>query len=131
MKAIRILSLFISIGLIIANNSAAESADVMTGQKVYEQNCEECHGMKAIGEDPENPNGSLVIAPALNGTAHTWHHPPVFLFQKIKNRIVNKSSPMPPFADILSDDEINAVLAYIESLWPENIRKQYYEQYKE
>lgn len=131
MKAIRILSFFISLGLLIANNCAAGNVEISKGQEVYEQNCQECHGVKAIGEDPENPGGTLDIAPALNGTAHTWHHPPVFLFQKIKNRIVNKSSPMPPFADILSDDEINAVLAYIKSLWPENIRKQYDEQFKE
>ena len=37
---------------------------------------------------------------------------------------------MPAFADILSDDEIDAVLAYIKSLWPEEIRKKYDEQYK-
>jgi len=131
MRATRILFFLISIGLIIANNCAAENAEIPKGQEVYEQNCEECHGVKAIGEDPGKPNGSLDTAPALNGTAHTWHHPPVFLFQKIKNRIVNKSSPMPPFSDILSDDEINAVLAYIKSLWPEDIRKQYNEQFKE
>ena len=131
MKAMWILSFFISLGLFIANNCTAGNAEITTGQKVYEQNCEECHGVKAIGEDPENPGGTLDIAPALNGKAHTWHHPPVFLFQKIKNKIVNKSSPMPRFADILSDDEVNAVLAYIKSLWPEDIRKQYDEQFKE
>ena len=29
---------------------------------------------------------------------------------------------MGPFAEVLSDDEIWAVLAYIKSRWPENIR---------
>jgi mono/diheme cytochrome c family protein len=131
MKTIRILSLLIFIGLIITNNCAAGNEEITKGQEVYQRNCQKCHGVKAIGQDPENPNGDLNVAPALNGTAHAWHHPPVFLFQKIKNRIVNKSSPMPPFAGILSDDEINAVLAYIKSLWPEDIRKRYDEQYKE
>ena len=131
MKTMRIIFFLIPIGLIFAINCTAGNEKITKGQEVYEQNCEECHGVEAIGEDPEKPNGSLETAPALNGTAHTWHHPPVFLFQKIKNRIVNKSSPMPPFSDILSDDEINAVLAYIESLWPEDIRKRYGEQYKE
>lgn len=131
MKGMWILFFLIPMGLIIANSCAAGNTEILKGQGVYEKHCEECHGIKAIGEDPENPNGSLETAPALNGKAHTWHHPPVFLFQKIKNKIVNKSSPMPPFAEILSDDEISAVLDYIESLWPENIRKQYDEQYKE
>ena len=69
MKTMRILSLFISIGLIIANNCAAENAEITKGKEVYQQSCEECHGIKAIGEDPENPNGSLDIAPALNGVS--------------------------------------------------------------
>jgi len=131
MKVTRILFFLIPIGLILANNCAAENAEITKGQEVFQQHCEECHGINAIGENPEHPGGDLETAPALNGTAHTWHHPPVFLFQKIKNKIVNKSSPMPKFADILSDDEINAVLAYIESLWPEDIQKRYSEQYKE
>jgi mono/diheme cytochrome c family protein len=136
MKPIWILSFLIPFGLIIANNCAAESAEKTKGQEVYQQHCEDCHGIKAIGEDPQKPQGGFNsenehIAPALNGTGHTWHHPPVFLFQQIKNRKINKSSPMPPFSGILSDDEINAVIAYIKSLWPEDIRQRYYEQFKE
>jgi mono/diheme cytochrome c family protein len=135
MKVTPILSFFISIGLILACNCAAGNAELTMGQEVYEQHCKDCHGIKAIGEDPEKPQGGFTdeneyIAPALNGTGHSWHHPPVFLFQHVKNRIVNKSSPMPPFAGILSDEEINAVIAYIKSLWPEDIRIRYYEQFK-
>jgi mono/diheme cytochrome c family protein len=33
-------------------------------------------------------------------------------------------SDMPGFTDVLSDDEIRAVLAYIKSRWPERIRQQ-------
>ena len=136
MKTIRILSFFLVIGLIIANNCEAGNLEITKGQEVYQQHCEDCHGLKGIGEDPKNPNGGFnsedqFVAPALNGTGHTWHHHPVFLFEQIKNRKVNKSSPMPPFSDILSDDQINAVIAYIKSLWPENIRKRYDEQFKE
>jgi mono/diheme cytochrome c family protein len=134
MKKIPILSFFILFGLIAANNCAAISSEIMQGEKVYQKYCQGCHGKKAIGQDPENPNGGLnnenqYIAPALNGTGHTWHHPTVFLFQQIKNRKVNKASPMPPFSGILSDAEINAVIAYIKSLWPEDIRKKYSEQF--
>ena len=136
MKSIPTLSYIIFLGLIFANNCAAGSPEIAIGEKVYLQHCEECHGVKAIGENPQKPQGGFNsenehIAPALNGTGHTWHHPPVFLFQQIKNRKINKSSPIPPFSEILSDDEINAVIAYIKSLWPADIRKQYYEQFKE
>jgi mono/diheme cytochrome c family protein len=37
--------------------------------------------------------------------------------------ITNVPSAMPGFADSLSDDDIKAVLAYIESTWPERIRE--------
>ena len=136
MRLIPILSFFIFFGLIVANNCAAESTEISKGEAVYRQYCQGCHGIKAIGQEPENPNGGLndenqYIAPALNGKGHTWHHPTVFLFQQIKNRKVNKSSPMPPFSDILSDEEINAVIAYIKSLWPEDIRKRHSEQFNE
>lgn len=119
-----------SIGLIIASNCMAGSIELTQGQEVYEEHCEDCHGIKAIGEDPQKPQGGFTsenehIAPALNGTGHTYHHPHVYLFQQIKNRKINKSSPMPPFSDTLSDDEINAVIAYLQSLWPEDIRKRY------
>jgi mono/diheme cytochrome c family protein len=136
MKPIQILSFFIVIGVIFANNCAAKSSEITKGEEVYRQYCQGCHGIKAIGQDPENPNGGLndenqYIAPALNGKGHTWHHPPIFLFQQIKNRKINKLSPMPPFSGILSDDEINAVIAYIKSLWPDEIRKKYYEKFNE
>jgi hypothetical protein len=104
MKPIPILSFFILFGLIAANNCAAISSEIMQGEKVYQKYCQ-------------------------GGTGHTWHHPTVFLFQQIKNRKVNKASPMPPFSGILSDAEINAVIAYIKSLWPEDIRKKYSEQF--
>ncbi len=136
MKVMQVLSFFVLVGLIIANNCAAGNAEITKGQEVFQQNCESCHGIKGIGQDPKNPMGGLdsenqFVAPALNGTGHSWHHHPVFLFQQIKNRKINKSSPMPPFSSMLSDDEINAVIAYFKSLWPEDIQKQYYEQFKE
>jgi mono/diheme cytochrome c family protein len=136
MKTMLTLSFFFLIGVVIVNNCAAENADITKGQEVYVQHCESCHGIKGIGQDPDNPGGGLnsenqYVAPALNGTGHTWHHHPRFLFEQIKNRKLNKSSPMPPYADILSDDEIHNVIAYIKSLWPEEIRKQYLEHYNE
>lgn len=136
MKATQTMSFVILIWLIMVNNCMAGNAEITKGQEVYQEHCEHCHGIKGIGEDPENPDGGLnsenqFVAPALNGTGHTWHHHPVFLFEQIKNRKVNKSSPMPPFSSILSDDEIHAVIAYVKSLWPENIQKGYQEQFKE
>ena len=69
------------------------------------------------------PNGRLP-APPHDETGHTWHHPDAVLFGDHKYGLVpgNSAPPdyesdMPTFSDVLSDDEIWAVLAYIKSHW--------------
>jgi mono/diheme cytochrome c family protein len=62
-------------------------------------------------------------APPHDESGHTWHHPPQVLFGITKFGFVPPFAPagyesdMPAFAGTLSDDEIRAVLAYIESHW--------------
>src|SRR3546814_13281738 len=58
-------------------------------------------------------------------TGHTWHHPDAMLVDIVKNGLVpGKTAPagyvsdMPAYRDILSDQEIIAVLTYIKSSWP-------------
>ncbi|MEN8142773.1 MAG: cytochrome c, partial [Thermodesulfobacteriota bacterium] len=70
------------------------------------------------------------IAPALNGTAHTWHHSPSYLFKYIKKGPPFKDSPMPSFGNEFNKQEILATISYIQSLWSEPIRKMYFEKYK-
>ncbi len=68
------------------------------------------------------PNGRMP-APPHDESGHTWHHPDEVLFTITKYGLVPPYAPrgyqsdMPAFADRLSDDEIRAVLAYIESHW--------------
>ena len=100
------------------------------GATVYREHCALCHGSQAQGQVPSQPNGGqradgTYIAPALDGTAHAWHHPPQQLFQLVKQGSPAPDSPMRGFAERLSDRQIEAVLAYIQSLWPAALRERY------
>jgi len=100
------------------------------GKDLYLQNCASCHGANLKGQPNwrrRKPDGRLP-APPHDETGHTWHHPDQLLFEITKRgteAIVggDYKSDMPGFGGILSDDEIKAVLAFIKSQWPGNIRK--------
>jgi len=68
-------------------------------------------------------------APPHDATGHTWHHPDQVLFSITKDGLVpgvtaptGYESDMPAFKSILSDADITAVLAYIKSTWPAELR---------
>jgi mono/diheme cytochrome c family protein len=104
-------------------------AQVRAGQAVYAARCASCHGANLEGQanwKVELPTGGRP-APPHDATGHTWHHADALLFDIVK-RGGQASSPteyknlMPAFGDTLRDDEIWAVLSYIKSTWPADIR---------
>ncbi|RKF07695.1 hypothetical protein DEM25_008030 [Oceaniradius stylonematis] len=70
-------------------------------------------------------------APPHDETGHTWHHPDQVLFDITKLGVVraanleNYRSAMPAYEDILTDDEIIAILSYIKSTWPADVRERH------
>jgi mono/diheme cytochrome c family protein len=118
--------------LLTGNGSAADPADtevVAFGQQIYLTNCASCHGVNLEGQpdwQQVNPDGSL-RAPPHDETGHTWHHGDINLIESIKlggPRLPANvgTSAMPAYKDILTDEEITAVLAYIKSTWPNDIQ---------
>ena len=114
-------------GLAIDPNDRAQ---VALGARLYAAQCAACHGKKLEGEANWRkplPDGSL-RAPPHDGTGHSWHHPDQVLFAYTKlggaklTRGAVKSN-MPGFEGTLSDREIAAILAFIKSRWPEEIRQ--------
>jgi mono/diheme cytochrome c family protein len=101
---------------------------VALGRDIYSRHCMSCHGRDLKGEpDWRMPkaNGRLP-APPHDETGHTWHHSDrqLFILTKVGPRAfagTNYQTDMPGFADILSDAETWAVLAYIKSRWPARI----------
>ncbi len=104
-------------------------AVIALGRGLYDENCASCHGANLQGQpDWKIPleNGRYP-APPHDATGHTWHHADALLEQIIRDgsaAVVGNGyeSDMPGFGDILSDDQIAAVLAYIKSTWPERER---------
>ena len=97
---------------------------VRIGQRVYEQNCQACHGNQGQGLT-DNWKKTLADGsyppPPLNGTAHTWHHPMSILLRTIKKGGKDLGGKMPAFADKLSNAEKIAVVAYFQSWWSDDI----------
>lgn len=112
-----------------AGADPTDDAQVAQGKAVYAEQCASCHGARLEGQ-PEwqsrKPDGRL-RAPPHDASGHTWHHPDADLFKITKQGVVEFAPPgyesdMPAFGGVLSDAEIWAVLAFIKSSWPEEIR---------
>lgn len=102
---------------------------VADGREIYATACASCHGANLEGQEnwrQRMPDGRLP-APPHDPSGHTWHHPDGQLFALTKlgpARIVGDGyeSDMPGFEGTLSDREIVAVLSFIKSTWPAEIR---------
>ena len=109
---------------------------VTQGQAIYAEHCARCHGANLEGEPEwkaQNEDGSF-RAPPHDAGGHTWHHGDGTLIEAVKlggARLpdnIGGTSAMPAFADVLTGEEIAAVLAYIKSTWPGDIRILQWEQ---
>jgi len=103
---------------------------IARGKIIYESNCVSCHQVNLVGA--ENWKGldedGHRKAPPLNGTGHTWHHDDASLHNIIKYglaKIVKSyDGKMLGFEDNLKDQDIDSVLAYIKSFWPDDVYQQ-------
>lgn len=100
---------------------SAFTGQELRGQTLYYANCARCHGGPTGGAMMDYP-------PRHNSNGHTWHHPECALKQIIRDGGDRMTAAMemlaPPgapkmlaFKDKLSDTEIDAVLAYIKTMW--------------
>jgi ABC-type transport system substrate-binding protein len=102
---------------------------VAMGQQVYVSYCAGCHGANLEGQpdwQKRLPMGNFP-APPHDETGHTWHHADQWLFDIVKDGGQRFAPPryrsaMPAYRDMLTDDEIWAVLAFIKSRWPASSR---------
>jgi mono/diheme cytochrome c family protein len=112
---------------------AADSSDdeiLATGARIYRDHCASCHGAGLEGQPDwqrQLPDGGFP-APPHDADGHTWHHSDQLLFEITKFGGQALAPPgfksnMPAFGDQLSDRDIRAVLAFIKSRWPEEIRR--------
>jgi len=112
-----------------------DQEQIALGAQLYLINCAACHGHGLKGEadwQTRDAEGFLP-APPHDETGHTWHHTDDLLFDLTKFGIAkfsgsdNYKTRMPAYEGILLDTEIRAILTYIKSQWPEDIRKRHHE----
>ena len=122
----------VSIGLFGRETQKSEpngQGQVAVGGRIYAERCASCHGANLEGQPnwrERKPDGKLP-APPHDASGHTWHHPDQALIGITRDGLARYAPPgyrsdMPAFAGVLRDEEIAAVIAYIRSTWPEEIR---------
>ena len=110
---------------------ARNAQQVERGKLVYKKFCSLCHGANLEGQPNwrvRDKEGKLP-APPHDSSGHTWHHADELLFGMTKYGLVPPYAPkdyknnMPAWEGTLSDEDIWAVIAYIKSKWPEELRQ--------
>jgi mono/diheme cytochrome c family protein len=87
-----------------------------SGRKVYETQCAMCHGAEGKGHTPSFPplagNQSITMASPVNAIRMVLHggYPP-------GTRKNPRPHGMPPFAHVLDDEQVAAVVTYIRVAW--------------
>lgn len=133
--------LLLLVGIMMMRPGAGDRADagvefgdlsaqqvMAVGKERYDTYCAACHGFDLEGQPNwQQPfaDGSFK-APPHDETGHTWHHSDAYLVESIKlggARLPANIgvSNMPAYAEVLTDEEIWAILAYIKSDWPQEI----------
>ena len=107
-----------------------DAAVVGQGKQVYAEQCASCHGDNLEGEanwKVRKPDGKMP-APPHDQSGHTWHHAENVLFELTKFGLKKFAgegyqTDMPAYEGMLTDEEIVAVLSFIKSTWPSEIRR--------
>ncbi len=108
-----------------APTRTADAEQRARGAKIYQANCAVCHGANAEGAANWHLKGSdgKYPAPPLNGTGHDWNHPTSALKWTIREGTARLGGNMPAWKDKLSEADIEAVIAWFQSRWPEDVYK--------
>ncbi len=96
---------------------------VLQGSELFVENCAACHGQNAEATSnwKQTDADGNYPPPPLNGSAHAWHHPLKLLRRTIEEGGASIGGAMPGFKGKLSDAQIDAVIAYFQSFWPDQI----------
>ena len=101
---------------------------IKRGEAVYRKNCASCHGANGeatAGWRNPGPDGRYP-PPPLDGSAHAWHHSTETL-----ERMIRAGSPdggMPAWDGKLTNQEIDDVIVWIKSLWPDEVYDIWYKE---
>lgn len=101
-----------------------DPAQVARGKAVYDKVCLECHGAGGKGQPSDwrvrDADGHFP-PPPLDDSAHAWHHPTAVLLDVIREGSPPGQGKMPAWKGKLSEQEVQDVVAYIKSLWSDEV----------
>ena len=101
-----------------------DPAQVARGKAVYEKACMECHGVGGRGQPGDwriRDADGYYPPPPLDDSAHAWHHPTAVLLQVIRDGSPQGEGKMPAWKGKLTEQEMQDVVAYIKSLWSDEV----------
>src|SRR5712691_10063131 len=101
-----------------------EASSLDLGRAIYQKHCASCHGADAQGAphwQASDEHGELP-APPHDAEGHTWRHSDAELYEMVSKGWrdpFNKTKrlTMPGFGDLLSRQQIVAVMSYLKTLW--------------
>ena len=96
---------------------------VEQGEILFKQNCAVCHGQNAEATPnwKETDANGVYPPPPLNGTAHAWHHDLELLRKTVREGGQKLGGVMPPFEGRLRTEQVDMVIAYFQSKWPDEL----------
>ena len=103
-------------------------AMVMSGSRLFQQYCAACHGQRAEGglNVRSQAAGGQSSPPALDGSAHSWHHPTRDLLAMISRGTMASGGGMPAWGGTLSEQQMVEIISWIQSKWPEEKYRKWY-----
>lgn len=110
-----------------------DPAQIKRGETVYRANCVGCHGPngEATPDWRKPDENGRYPPPPLNGTAHAWHHST----EVLKKTILKGGPPgfgsMPAWEGKLTEQQVDDVVVWIKSLWPDEIYDVWYKNFEE
>ncbi|MBT3348277.1 MAG: cytochrome c [Thiotrichales bacterium] len=101
------------------------TAKLRAGEKLFNEKCQSCHGIAGVGETytvEALTNTKYLMAPALDESAHAWHHTDEALIKTILEGSTRQSR-MPAWGEAgVTKRDAAILVAYIKSLWGERIK---------
>ena len=104
------------------NHEKSTPKIIAKGKKLFEKNCQACHGERGVGEKPKDmyaKDESGFVAPPLNDAAHGWHHSDNGIMATILNGS-GRNKRMIAWKETLSREDVESLVVYIKSLWSFN-----------
>jgi mono/diheme cytochrome c family protein len=101
---------------------------IARGRQIYQAHCAGCHGDRAQGAPNwrQRDADGFYPPPPLDDSGHAWHHSIAGLKEIIDNGSPPGQGRMPGWKDRLSIEDVDAVVAWFQSLWSDEVYGEWY-----